>query len=72
MYYIFQHKEEMDSMVFFDHCESIEQLDDKVENAELEVLFVYDDSTRTISRSNGYYDNEQASLIIKGLLTPNS
>ncbi|GAA4100421.1 hypothetical protein [Mucilaginibacter panaciglaebae] len=68
MYYLFQQRDEISSVLFYESCETEQQLDDLMATAGFPVMFIYDDITKGIRIINDYYDLQQCHQIINSLV----
>jgi len=68
MYYVFQQQNEASAVLFFESCETEDEVTDLIENSAFPTMFVYDDITNSYSHSNGYYDMREQFSIIQSLL----
>jgi len=68
MYYLFQQRDEISSVLFYESCETQEDLDNLVKVAAFPIMFTYDDVSRQIVIVDDYYDLQQCYRIINSLL----
>lgn len=69
MHYVFQQSDETSSILFYESCETEQQLDDLVATAGFPVMFIYDDVSKEIKIISDYYDLQECYQIISGLLS---
>jgi hypothetical protein len=68
MYYVFQQKDEISSVLFYESCETQEECDELVAIARYPVIFTYDDVSGKVEIVTDYYDLQECFKIISSLL----
>jgi hypothetical protein len=68
MYYVFQQRDEVSSVLFYESCETEQELDDLIATAAYPVMFIYDNVSKAIRMLNDYYDLQQCHQIINSLI----